>query len=41
AEQQIPAFCYANRNISTINSHCTTLGKHQNDGSEGTSKEKC
>ncbi|CAG8442744.1 16305_t:CDS:2 [Acaulospora colombiana] len=40
SEQQILASGYANQNIGTINSRCTTLGKRQNDGPEGTPKEK-
>ncbi|CAG8645500.1 11910_t:CDS:2, partial [Racocetra fulgida] len=40
-EQQILASESANQNIGTINNHCTTLGKRQNDDSERTFKEKC
>ncbi|CAG8748202.1 521_t:CDS:2, partial [Dentiscutata heterogama] len=39
-EQQILASGNANQNIGTINSHCTALGKRQNDNSEGTPKGK-
>ncbi|CAG8791021.1 6634_t:CDS:2, partial [Cetraspora pellucida] len=39
-EQQILASGNANQNIGTINSHCTALGKCQNDNSEGTPKGK-
>ncbi|CAG8709535.1 1634_t:CDS:2, partial [Scutellospora calospora] len=40
SEQQILASGNANQNIGTINSHCTTLGKRQNDNSEGAPKGK-